>query len=80
MELEQITAVFGWMTLINLIIYTLAAFVVIFARDWAVSLQARLTGLPESDWPAIHVDYLVRYKLMILILNLVPYLALRIVG
>ncbi len=79
MGLEQLTAVFGWMTLINLVVYIWAAAFIVFARDWTSKLQARIMGVPVEDWPGYYVDYLSRYKLLIIVFNLAPYLALRIV-
>lgn len=80
MTIDQLAAVFGWMTVINIVIYAWAAVFIIFARDWISQLQARIMGVPAEDWPRYYVDYLSRYKLLILIFNLAPYIALRIVG
>jgi hypothetical protein len=80
MSVAEMTAVFGWMLVLNLGLYLISAGFLIFARDWVCRFEARMTGVPAEDWPKILVDYLGRYKLAILVLNLVPYLALRIVG
>lgn len=80
MDMEQVTAVFGWMLLINLAVYTLAAVFIVFARDWTAKLEARITGVPEGEWPRLFIDYLSRYKVAIMVFNLAPYVALRIVG
>lgn len=80
MDMEQVTAVFGWMLLINLAVYTLAAVFIVFARDWTARLEARITGVPAEEWPRFFIDYLSRYKVAIMVFNLAPYLALRIVA
>ena len=80
MTLETLTAVFGWMTVLNSVIYAFTAVMVLFTGGWAARLQARLTGVPEGAWPEIFVRYLAGYKIAIIVLNLVPYLSLRIVG
>ena len=80
MDISQVTEVFGWMLVINILIYGLAAAVIIFARDWVSNLEARITGVPAEDWPGIFIDHLSRYKVAILVFNFAPYLALRIVG
>ncbi|NNE80126.1 MAG: hypothetical protein HKN18_07615 [Silicimonas sp.] len=80
MELSVVTAIFGWMLVINIVIYGLAAGFIVFARDWVSRLEARITGVPAEDWPRIFVDYLSHYKIAIMMFNLAPYLALRIVG
>lgn len=79
MEVAQLTAVFGWMLVINLAVYIVAAVFIVFARDWAARLEARVTGVPEEEWPRLFIDYLSRYKIAIMVFNLAPWLALRIV-
>ncbi len=79
MDISQVTAVFGWMLVVNLGVYLLAAAFIVFARDWVSRLEARITGVPEEAWPQIFVDYLSRYKIAIMVFNLAPYVALRIV-
>ena len=80
MGIDDVTAVFGWMLLINLAIYMFQAGFIVFARDWVTGLQARMTGVSEADWPRLYVDYLSRYKIVIIVFNLAPWLALLIVG
>ncbi len=80
MDMTTLTALFGWMLVINIGVYTLAAIFIIFARDWTARLEARITGVPEKVWPRLFMDYLSRYKVAIMVFNLAPYLALRIVG
>lgn len=79
MSMDDLTAVFGWMTVINLAVYIWAAAFIIFGRDQMARLQARIMGVPAEAWPAYYVDYLSRYKIAIILFNLAPYLALRIV-
>lgn len=80
MGLAELTTLFGWMTVINLAVYIVTALCVTLGRNRITRLQTRLTGLGAEDWPRAYVDYLSRYKLLILVFNLTPYLALRIVG
>ena len=44
MTLDQITAVFGWMTVLNAGLYTLQAGFIIFAPNFTLGLQKRVTG------------------------------------
>ncbi|WP_424926786.1 DUF6868 family protein [Amaricoccus tamworthensis] len=79
MDVQNLTAVFGWMTVINLAIYLWAALFIIIGRDRIYRLQAWMTGVPAEDWPRYDMDYLSRYKLGIMIFNIAPWLALKIV-
>ncbi len=80
MDMTVLTAIFGWMLVINLVVYSLAAVLIIFARDWVSNVEARITGIPAEEWPGYFIDYLSRYKIAIMMFNRAPYLALRIVG
>ena len=80
MDMTEVTAIFGWMLVINLVIYTWSALWIIFARDFVTRMQARIMGVPEEEWPRLYTHYLSHYKLMLIVFNLAPYLALRIVG
>jgi hypothetical protein len=46
MAIELATAVFGWMTVINLAVYLVAAAFIVFGRGWVVRLQSRMMGVP----------------------------------
>lgn len=80
MSIEQAVSVFGWMTVINLGIYLCAVAAIVLARDRLSAMQARLLGVRQQAWSALYVDYLSRCKIAILMLNLAPYLALKIVS
>ncbi len=51
-----------------------------FAHDWVHRLHARWFRLSAEQFDAIHYAGMAIYKIGILLFNLVPYVALRIVG
>jgi len=79
MTVETLTAVLGWTTLINfaLLAWWLLFFVV--ARDWTYRLHTKWFRFPREQFNAIHYSLMGVFKMGIIIFNLVPYLALRIV-
>ena len=76
---QQIISFFGWCSLINIALLFLAFFIVTLMRSQVSRLHAHLFGLDENDIPALYFEYLGHYKLMILIFNLVPYVAMKII-
>jgi hypothetical protein len=78
--LDQITAVFGWMTVINMVLYLYAAFFVVFKRAWMAEMHVRMLGVPQEQLLGRYFSYLANYKLLIITLNLTPWLALKIAG
>lgn len=78
MTLEQITTFFGWMTVVNLLIYLWTAGFVILARSWITRVECAMMGQSPEAWERFNIDYLSRFKLAILVFNLSPWLALKI--
>ncbi len=80
MTLETYTDLFAWMTAINvglLLVTTLALWAM---RDWVSTLHGRMFGIPAETARIEIYRYLATFKIAVIVLNLVPYLALRIVG
>jgi hypothetical protein len=47
-------------------------------RNWIIKIHANLTGVSEAELPRIYLEFLGNYKMLVVVLNLVPYIALRI--
>lgn len=60
---DLIAAVFGWMTVINLVVYMVAAAFITFGRGSLIRLQKRLTGVSADRCPELCVDYPGRYRI-----------------
>ena len=78
MTLETLTAVFGWMTVLNFGFLALATILLLALRDWATRLHARLFALDEATVRDAYFSFLSRYKVLALVFSLMPYLALRL--
>ena len=50
------------------------------ARDWIRQLHGKWFRLSDQQFDGIHYAGMAFFKLMIFVFNLVPYLALHIVG
>lgn len=80
MTLETIRSMLAWCTLINwglLLVWFLMFF---FVHDWIYRLHSRWYQIPQDRFDAIHYAGMAFFKILILTFNLVPYLALRIIG
>jgi hypothetical protein len=69
-----------WCTVINygVLIWWFLAFTL--AHDWLRRLHNRWFRLSAEQFDAIHYGGMAIYKIGVLLFNLVPYIALRIVG
>ena len=68
-----------WCTIINYAVLLLWFAVFALARDWMFRLHGRWFHLSAAQFEALHYGGMAVYKIGILLLNLVPYVALLIV-
>jgi hypothetical protein len=79
-SLETITAFFGWCAVINIGLLTLASIMLAVMRGPISQLHARMFGLSEEDLSRAYFQYLAQYKIAVVVLALVPYIALKMVA
>ena len=80
MELETIRAALGWCTIINIGFLMYWMIMIRFCRDWVRNMHGRWFKLSDETFDAIHYAAMAIFKLLIIVFNLVPYIALLIVG
>jgi hypothetical protein len=80
MSIETARDILLWCTVINYAVLLLWFLCFSLAHDWIHRLHARWFRLPADQFDAIHYAGMAIYKIGILLFNLVPYVALLIVG
>jgi hypothetical protein len=80
MTLETVRAALLWCSVINYGVLLLWFLVFVGAHDWMYRLHGRWFHLSGEHFDALHYAGMSLYKIGILLLNLVPYIALRLVG
>jgi hypothetical protein len=80
MSLESIRATLAWCTVINLGLLIGWWLLFAFAHDWIYRVHRNWFNLPKERFDTIHYAGMALFKIGILLLNLVPYLSLRIIG
>jgi hypothetical protein len=79
MAVEVITAVLAWSTLINLALLIWWFLFFTLAHDWTYQLHTKWFRFSPERFDAIHYSLMGVFKMGVIVFNLVPYLALRIV-
>lgn len=79
-SMESLRSFLGWCSAINLGMLCLAALALLLLRGPISRLHAAMYGVSEHDLSRVYFQYLAHYKLAIIVFNLVPYVALRIMG
>ena len=80
MSIEMVRDAFLWCAVINYGVLLIWFLFFIMGRDFMHRLHGRWFQLSRQQFDIIHYAGMAIFKLGIILLNLVPYVALRIVG
>lgn len=80
MTLEITRSMLAWCSVINIGLLLLWWVLFLLAHDWMYRMHSTWFKIPVDRFDAIHYGGLGLFKIGILLFNVVPYLALRIVG
>jgi len=80
MSIETARSCFLWCTVINYGVLLLWVLIFPFAHDWHYRLTNRFFRVSVETYDLVNFGGFAIFKIAIILLNLVPYLALRIVG
>ena len=80
MSITAIQNVFLWCVLINYGVLALWSLLMILPRGWLHQLSGRWYRISPEQFDTFNFAGLVLYKILIILFNLVPYIALLIVG
>ena len=70
----------GWCSVINIGLLTFTAIFVVLLRGPISRIHAKMFNLDEAELSPAYFQYLAQYKFIIIVFNIVPYLALRIMN
>lgn len=79
MNVDSLIAFLGWCTLINLGLLIWWSLFVVFAHDWTYRTHSKWFKISVDQFDSMHYSLMGVFKMGVIIFNLVPYLALRIV-
>ena len=81
MTRQDLQAVLGWCTVINFGFMMLWFLVFLVAHDFAYQIHSSMfPGLSQVRFVELHYQLIGFFKLSVILLNLVPYIALRIIS
>ena len=80
MDMATVQAFFMWCTILNGGLLILSFLVCAFAGDWVYRMHSKWYPIPRDAFNIVICSLLGLFKVFVLIFNLVPYLALVIVG
>jgi len=80
MTIETIRIFFGWCTIINVGIFMLQSILIITVRGAASRIHGKMFNLDEKFVSQTYFQYLGYCKIAIIVFNIVPYFALKVMS
>ena len=80
MDIQTLTRFFMWCTIINGGLLAFWTLMYLFVPDLVYSTQKKWFPIPRETFNIVMYAFLGAFKIIFLVFNLVPYLALLIVG
>jgi hypothetical protein len=78
-SIDLVRDFFFWCAVVNYAVLLLWFFAFVFAHDWLYRLHARWFQLSVTQFDAIHYSGMALYKISTLVLNVAPYIAVRVI-
>ena len=78
MTINILLRALGWCAIINMCLLLWWFLFLVFAHDWVYFWHSKWVDIPVETFDAIHYAGIIFYKLAIFMLNIIPYVALRI--
>lgn len=80
MSIADLRTFFMWCTVINAGLLILSALILTFAGGWVYRVHSKWYPIPKETFYAVIYSFVGLYKLLFFVFNLIPYIALVIIG
>lgn len=78
MSMETLTTFLGWCSVINIAVLMIWFLGIVFARDFIYKIHSKWFKVSPESFDVIHYCGIGIFKLCVNFLNVVPYIALKI--
>jgi len=78
--IETIRVFLGWCSVINIGLLSISSIILVTLRSPVARIHAKLFDVAEMDLARIYLQFIGNYKMLIIVFNIVPYFALRIMS
>jgi hypothetical protein len=77
-ELQTMTTFLGWCAVLNIGLLLFTAIWLIVFRDFTKSIHSAILGVDQDSMDVIYFQFMGNLKIAVIVFNVVPYLALKI--
>ena len=80
MDIQTLTTFFMWCTIMNGGLLILSSLILVFAGDFVYRLHSKWLPMPRETFNVVIYSFLGLFKIIWLVFNVVPYVALMVSG
>ncbi len=78
MTIEVLAAILGWCTVVNFGMLAISTVLLLCIRKPIQACHTKITNLSAEQLDQAYFQYLAQFKLLWIVFNLTPYLAIRV--
>ncbi len=76
--LDSVMIFLGWCSVINILVLIFSTIALLVFKGPISAVHSKMFGVDPKNLATMYFQYLANYKIAIFMLNIVPYLALRL--
>jgi len=80
MDIQTLTTFFMWCTILNLGVLILSSIMLVFFGDFSYRMNNRFFSISREAFNVVSVCFVGLFKIFVIVFNIVPYIALLIIG
>ena len=80
MDIATLTSFLGWCSVLNIALLLFWSLFFLAAPDLVYRLQKKFVSISRENFDLVMYAFLGLFKLLVLVLNVIPWIALRIIG
>ncbi|MBW2631770.1 MAG: hypothetical protein JRC90_08425 [Deltaproteobacteria bacterium] len=80
MDIQMLTRFFMWCTILNGGLLIFSFLICAFAGDWVHQMHSKWFPMPRETFNVVIYSFLGLFKIVFLVFNVVPWVALLIIG
>jgi len=80
MDIEMLTRFFMWCTILNFGFLMFSFLFLVFAGDFVYRMHSKWFPMPRETFNVVLYSFIGMYKIVWFVFNVVPWMALKIIG
>jgi hypothetical protein len=80
MDIQTLQSFFMWCTVLNLGILIIAGLFLAIGSDFVYWVKSRFFTIPREQFDVVIYCWVAFYKMIVIVFNVVPWIALEIIG